>query len=162
MPRIVNAETPTRTTGAEFIARYHEEDVDIIVTQMYLHSTEVGEDGTGRREVPLNPRHTATFDVLWESPVGNIGFEGYYTGRQALEDNPYRSSGRSYLIFGLLYTRSVGPALLYVNSEDLTDVRQTKYDPLLRPAPLRDGRWSTDEWTPLEGRSLNAGLRFRF
>ncbi len=160
--RIVNAETPTRTTGAEFIARYHEEDVDIIVTQMYLHSTEVGEDGTGRREVPLNPRHTATFDVLWESPVGNIGFEGYYTGRQALEDNPYRSSGRSYLIFGLLYTRSVGPALLYVNSEDLTDVRQTKYDPLLRPAPLRDGRWSTDEWTPLEGRSLNAGLRFRF
>ena len=160
--RIVNAETPTRTMGAEFIARYHEDDLDIIVTHMYLHSTEVGEDGTGRREVPLNPRHTATFDLLWESPVGNIGFEGYYTGRQALEDNPYRSSGKSYLIVGLIYTRNVGPALLFVNSEDLTDVRQTKYDPLLRPAPLRDGRWSTDEWAPLEGRSLNAGLRFRF
>ena len=48
--RIVNAETPTRTTGAEFIARYHEDDLDIIVTHIYLHSTEVGEDGTGRRE----------------------------------------------------------------------------------------------------------------
>ena len=132
------------------------------MTHMYLHSTEVGEDGPGRREVPLNPRYTATFDLLWESPAGNIGFEGYYTGRQALEDNPYRSSGRSYLIIGVLYTRTVGPALLYVNTEDLTDVRQTRYDPLLRRTALRDGRWATDEWAPIEGRSLNAGLRLRF
>jgi outer membrane receptor for ferrienterochelin and colicins len=49
-----------------------------------------------------------------------------------------------------------------VNTEDLSDVRQTKYEPLLRPARLRDGRWSTDAWSPLDGRSLNAGLRFRF
>src|SRR5207253_9110227 len=116
--RVVNAETPTRTTGAELIARYHEEDLDIIVTHMYLRSTEVGEDGSGRREVPLNPRHTATFDLPWKSLAGNLGFEAYYTGRQALEDNPYRSGGRSYLIIGLLYTRNVGPALLYINGED--------------------------------------------
>ena len=160
--RIVNAETPTRTTGAELIARYHEDDIDVIVTYMYLRSMEVGERGIGRRETPLNPPQTATFDVLWESPVGNLGFEVFYTGRQELEDNPYRSRGRPYALVGIIYTRNVGRALLYVNSEDLADVRQTKYDPLLRPAPLRDGRWATDAWAPLDGRSLNAGLRFRF
>jgi len=160
--RIVNAETPTRTGGAEFIARYHEEELDIIGTYMYLRSSEVGEDGTGRRQVPLNPRHAATFDVLWKSPIGNFGYEFFYTGRQELEDNPYRHRGRPYLIIGVLFTRNVGPALLYVNTEDLADVRQTKYDPLLRPALLRDGRWAVDAWAPLEGRSLNAGLRFRF
>jgi len=160
--RIVNAETPSRTTGAEFIARYHEEDLDLIGTYMYLRSTEVDEDGVSRREVPLNPMHTATFDLLWKSPIGNFGFEVFYTGRQALEDNPYRLRGRPYTIVGLLYTRNVGRALLYVNTEDLADVRQTKFDPLLRRAPLRDGRWATDAWAPLDGRSLNAGLRFRF
>jgi iron complex outermembrane receptor protein len=160
--RIVNAETPTRTTGAEFIARYHQEDLDIIATHMYVRSSEVGEEGIGRRDVPLNPRHTASFDVLWESPIGNLGFEVFYTGRQELEDDPYRIQGRPYTLYGLIFTRNVGRALLYINTEDLADVRQTRYDPLIRPAPLRDGRWATDAWAPLEGRSLNAGLRFRF
>ena len=160
--RIVNAETPTRTAGGELIARYHEEAVDFIATYMYLRSTEVDELGTGRRDIPLNPPHTATFDLLWKSDAGNVGFEGYYTGSQALEDNPYRLRGRPYVIIGLLYSKQIGPAFVYVNAEDVGDVRQTKYDPLLRPAPLRDGRWATDEWAPIEGRAVNAGLRFRF
>ena len=160
--RIVNAESPTRTTGGELIARYHEEELDVIVTYMYLHSTEINELGTARREIPLNPPHTATFDLLWKSPAGNFGFEGYYTGHQALDENPYRTQGRPYLIIGLLYSRQVGPAYLYMNAEDVGDVRQTKYDSLLRPAPLRDGRWATDAWAPLDGRSVNAGIRFQF
>jgi len=122
----------------------------------------VDELGAGRREIPLNPPHTATFDLLWKSKGGNFGFEGYYTGRQALEDNPYRSSGRPYIIIGLLYSKRIGPAFVYVNAEDVGDVRQTKYDPLLRRAPLRDGRWAVDEWAPIEGRAVNAGLQFRF
>jgi iron complex outermembrane receptor protein len=66
------------------------------------------------------------------------------------------------LILGALYSKQVGRAFLYINAEDLGDVRQTKYDPLLRPAPLRDGRWAVDEWAPLDGRAVNAGLQFRF
>jgi iron complex outermembrane receptor protein len=160
--RIVNAEEPSRTNGTEFIARYHAENVDVIVTHMYLRATEVGEDGTGRQEVPLNPRQSASFDLLLEMGPGKLGFEVFYTGKQTLENDPYRSRSRPYVLWGILYTHRVGPALLYVNTEDLGDVRQTKYEPLLRPARLRDGRWSTDAWAPLEGRSLNAGLRFRF
>ena len=160
--RIVNAETPTRTRGGEIIARYHEGELDFIATYMYLRSTEVDEAGTGRRDIPLNPPHTATFDLFWETEGGNFGFEGYYTGRQPLEDNPYRREGRPYVIVGLLYSRQVGPAFVYVNAEDIRDVRQTKFDPLLRPRPLRDGRWATDEWAPIEGRAINAGVRFRF
>lgn len=160
--RIVNAETPTRTAGGELIARYHEDELDFIATYMYLHSSEVNELGTGRREMPLNPPHTATFDLLWESDFGNFGFEGYYTGSQALEDDPYRTRGKPYVIIGLLYSRQVGPAFVYVNAEDVGDVRQTKYEQLLRRAPLRDGRWATDAWAPLEGRAINAGVRLRF
>lgn len=59
--------------------------------------------GPGRREVPLTPRHTAGVVVTGESEAkGRAGLELYYTGRQALEDNPYRPVSRSYLIAGLL------------------------------------------------------------
>jgi len=45
---------------------------------------------------------------------------------------------------------------------NLTDVRQTRWNPLLRPARGADGRWTVDAWAPLEGRVLNGGVRVRF
>jgi iron complex outermembrane receptor protein len=41
-------------------------------------------------------------------------------------------------------------------------VRQINYDPLVRPSQGVDGRWSVDAWAPLDGRSLNAGVRVTF
>jgi iron complex outermembrane receptor protein len=51
--------------------------------------------------------------------------------------------------------------MLYLNLENLTNVRQTSFDPLLRMTPGEGGRRTVDEWAPLEGRSANAGLRVR-
>ena len=160
--RIVNAETPTRTRGTEFIARYHEQDLDVIVTHMYVWSTEAGDDGAGIREVPLNPRHSASLDVLRRFGSSQVGIEVFYTGRQTLDENPYRERGAPYVLWGALFMHRIGPAQLYVNAENLADVRQTKAERLLFPQRSRDGRWSTDAWAPLDGRTLNAGLRFRF
>ena len=159
--RIVNASQPTRTRGTELIARYHEEDFDVILTHMYVWSAEDAGSGD-TREVPLNPRHSATFDLVWRFGQSQVGFEAFYTGRQSLDENPYRDVGAAYLLWGGLYTYRIGPALLYVNVENLSDVRQTKTERLLFPARLPDGRWSMDAWAPLDGRTLNAGLRFRF
>jgi outer membrane receptor for ferrienterochelin and colicins len=160
--RIVNADEPTKTRGSEVIARYHADDLAVILTHMYLWSTEFDETTRSRREVPLNPRHSAGFDVLWKIGNTQMGFEAFYTGRQSLDANPYRTTGAPYLLWGILLTHRVGPALLYVNTENLGDVRQTKSNSLLLPQRLRDGRWTTDAWAPLEGRSVNTGIRFQF
>ena len=159
--RIVNASQPTRTRGTEFIARHHEENLDVIVTHMYLWSTEEDEAG-GIREVPLNPRHSGSFDLLWRFGASQIGLEAFYTGRQGLEDNPYRDTGAPYLLWGGLFMHRLGRAQIYVNAENLSDVRQTKTERLLLRARAPDGRWSTDAWAPLAGRTVNAGLRFGF
>jgi iron complex outermembrane receptor protein len=159
--RIVNAAQPTRTRGTEFIARLHEDNLDVILTHMYLWSTEEAEEG-GSREVPLNPRHSASFDLLWRFGQSQIGIEAFYTGGQALEVNPYRERGSPYLLWGGLFMHRIGRAQIYVNSENLSDVRQTKTERLLLPQRARDGRWSTDAWAPLEGRTINAGLRLSF
>ena len=46
---------------------------------------------------------------------------------------------------------------MFVNADNLTDVRQTDWDPIARPARDVDGRWTVDAWAPLAGRVFNAG-----
>ena len=65
-------------------------------------------------------------------------------------------------MFGVLVERRVRGVRLFVNGENLTDVRQTRWDPLLRPARGVDGRWTVDAWAPLDGRNINGGVRWSF
>jgi iron complex outermembrane receptor protein len=156
----LNAPEPTRTWGTELLGRYRTGDLTLMLTHGYTRSTEFDFDAGGRRDVPLTPRHALSFNARWEGEAwGRAGFEAYYTGRQELDDNPYRDRGRRYLLFGGLFERRVGRARFFVNVENLANVRQTSYDPLVRPAPLGDGRWTVEAWAPLDGRVLNAGIR---
>ena len=160
---IVNAAELTKTSGAELIIRYSHRLLHAIGTYTYLSTSESNPVGTGRREVPLTPRHEAELAAIWESESrGRIGAELSYTGSQSLEDNPYRTAGVSYIELGVLGEARIGEVHLFFNAENLTDVRQTHYDPLLLPAQAADGRWTTDVWAPLEGRVFNAGVRLEF
>jgi hypothetical protein len=62
----------------------------------------------------------------------------------------------------LLGERRIRNARLFVNAENIFDVRQTKDDPLLLPVPLNDGRWTVDLWAPADGIVVNGGVRFSF
>jgi outer membrane receptor for ferrienterochelin and colicins len=157
---LFNADGPTRTYGTELLARFHEEPFHLTATYTYTRSTEQ-DPGTGlRREVPLTPRHAAGLVGMWEAEdEGRVGVELYFTGRQALEANPYRAESRPYLVAGFLAERRIGRARLFLNAENLLDARQTRHDPLLLPARSPEGRWTTDAWAPLEGRTFNAGVR---
>jgi iron complex outermembrane receptor protein len=157
---LANADGDTRTVGTELLARYHREGLHVTATHTFIRSTEPDPEGAGRREVPLTPRHAVGLVGMWEAEGrGRVGVEFYYTGRQALEDNPFRGEGRPYVIVGALAEWRVRRARLFVNLENLTDTRQTRFDPLLLPARSPEGRWTTDVWAPLEGRVINAGVR---
>ena len=157
---LFNGSAPTRTYGTDLLARFHEEPFHVTATYTYTRSTEQDPEGGVRREVPLTPRHAAGVVGMWEAEgAGRVGVEVYYTGRQELEDNPYRDESRPYLIVGFLVERRLGSARVFLNAENLLDARQTRFDPLLLPARAEEGRWTTDAWAPLEGRTFNAGVR---
>jgi iron complex outermembrane receptor protein len=100
---------------------------------------------------------------MWENEArGRIGVEAYFTGVQRLEDNPYRSQSEAYVLFGGLIERRFGRVRLFVNVENLGGVRQTRFDPLVRPFQAADGRWTVDAWAPLDGRVINGGVRIAF
>ena len=157
---IINAHGPVRTQGSELIARYHVENMDLIATHMFVWSTEIDPATLALREVPLNPRHTAGVDWLWNiKDRVRVGVEFFYTGRQQLDDSPYRMSSKPYLLWGSVAEWRVGGARLFVNVENLSDIRQTRHNPLVRPSRGPLGTWTVDAWGPLEGRIINGGIR---
>jgi iron complex outermembrane receptor protein len=167
--QLVNAPSPARTWGAEALARWIHGDARLTATYAYLRATEWNPDASGdvRRDVPLAPRHTAgVVGSLEREGVSRIGIELYYTGRQALENNPYRSISRPYVIVGFLGERiiatPVGRARLFINAENVGNVRQTRFDPLVRPSRGPGGRWTTDAWTELSRATVNGGVRLSF
>jgi outer membrane receptor for ferrienterochelin and colicins len=156
-----NLAAPMVNAGVEALAVWKAKDLSFVANYAYVRSRETTDQG--RVDVPLTPRHSIGFDAAWEwEGAGRIGVEWFYTGTQRLEANPYRTESRPYSVFGALATRRVGRVLLFINGENLTDVRQTRWEPLLRRTRGVDGRWTVDAWAPLEGRNVNGGVRLTF
>jgi outer membrane receptor for ferrienterochelin and colicins len=155
-----NAAQSVRTWGTELLARIESGPLHVTATHVFTRSTEPNPDAPGRREVPLTPRHTVGVVGAWEvEDQGRFGAELYYTGRQALDDNPYRTTSKSYVVLGFLVERRFGAARLFLNAENVLDTRQTEYDRLVRPTQTPEGLWVTDVWAPLDGRVFNGGVR---
>ena len=53
-------------------------------------------------------------------------------------------------------------AVYFINAENITDTRQTRFDPLLVRERTADGRITLDAWAPLDGRTFNVGVRAVF
>ena len=186
---LVNAPGPTETWGGELLARVEhalgagsgdEESAMLRVTGTYtfLRSTECDLDvgsapasvrgvGCARQEVALTPRHAiGVVTTVEQEGRSRVGLELYYTGRQRLDENPYRSESRPYLIVGLMGERAMttraGTARLFLNLENLTNVRQTRTDRLVLPSRGAGGRWTTDAWTDLAGFTVNGGVQLQW
>ncbi|HEV2199502.1 MAG TPA: TonB-dependent receptor [Bryobacteraceae bacterium] len=158
---IVNLARPTHNVGLEFLGTLRKAAFSATASYTYVHSRqfEFGE----RVDTPLTPRQSFGLVGMWEKEkAGRIGVESYYTGHQRLEENPYRNESKAYVLFGFLAEHAFGRFRLFVNVENLTNVRQTRWDPLLRPDRGIDGRWTVDAWAPLDGRVLNGGVRLKF
>jgi iron complex outermembrane receptor protein len=152
---------PTTNVGLELLGTLRKEPFSVTSTYTYVRARETVD--AIEEDVPLTPRHSAGIVGMWEAEdVGRVGIEWYYTGRQSLEENPYRTVSEPYMILGLLAEKQFGRIRLFVNGENLTGVRQTRWDPLLLTTRAVDGRWTVDAWAPLEGRNINGGLRVRF
>jgi outer membrane receptor for ferrienterochelin and colicins len=154
---LANREEPTETVGVDVLTSWIRPPFSIYGSYTYVNARE------GDRDVPLTPRHAAGVDFAWERPATwRVGLEWYYTGAQRLEANPYRDRSPGYMLYGALLSRRIGRFRLFVNAENLGDVRQTAFDPLVRPSQGADGRWTVDAWAPLDGRNINGGVRVGF
>jgi iron complex outermembrane receptor protein len=156
-----NLADPVTNAGLELLGTVRHEPWSLTASYAYVRTREV--TGGLVRDVALTPRHSAGVVGMWEEEnAGRVGVEVYFTGAQRLDENPFRTTSEPYVVVGVLAERRFGRIRLFVNGENLTGVRQTSWDPLLRPARAADGRWTVDAWAPLDGRNINGGVRVSF
>jgi outer membrane receptor for ferrienterochelin and colicins len=158
-----NSAGATRIGGVEGAAIWRFADNKFLLTYGYARGSRTDAESGVRVPVPLLNRHRVGGDLMLERPgVYRVGIEGIWYGRQALDDDPYRSASKPYLYTMAIAMRQVGALEMVANFENLLDVRQTKYQSLVRPTPTVGGRWTTDVWAPLEGFMANVAVRYRW
>jgi iron complex outermembrane receptor protein len=158
---------PIESQGVEILGTARRALLSVTGTYTYARTREArlrpgfGGQADGS-DLALTPRHSASVIAAVSGARGRIGLEVFFTGEQRLDRNPYRSTSEAYTVINLLGEYRIGRARLFVNGQNLTNVRQTNWDPIARLAPDVDGRWTVDAWAPLAGRVINFGIRASF
>jgi hypothetical protein len=149
--------------GAEAAAIWRFGAHKFLLTYGYANGSMTDAETDRREPVPLINRHRVGADLMLEKPeVYRVGIEGIYYGQQVLDNDPYRNRSKPYVYAMAIAMRQFGPVELVANFENLLNVRQTRYQSLVRPTPTVGGRWTTDVWAPLEGFMANVAVRFRW
>jgi iron complex outermembrane receptor protein len=120
-------------------------------TKAYLH------EGDTKTENFLTPRHRLNNVLLYEvEEKWKIGLEAYYFSKQQLSDG---ATGKSYWITGLMAEKLWKKFSIYINFENFTDNRQTKFDTIY--TGTIDNPQFRDIYAPLDGFVINGGIKLR-
>jgi len=84
----------------------------------------------GNPQKPLTAKHNAGSVVMYEAEKWRIGYETYYTGKQLLSNG---AETTDFVSMGLLVMRNFTWGSTFVNFENFTDRRQSKFSPLVLP-----------------------------
>jgi iron complex outermembrane receptor protein len=157
--QVINATGAQRAPGAEVLIGYVAGPLHALASYSAIHATQVNGAGV-RQGVALVPREAASLDAILEiGRRGRFGLEVDYTGPQSLDNDPYRTRSRPYFSFNALAEIRVKGFAVFFNAINLTNIRQTHFDPLIRPDRGPGGNPITDVWAPLDGRTFNLGVR---
>lgn len=123
----------------------------------YTYVNAVNNDGSESAELPLTPKHSFHGDLMFvEDGKWRVGLDAEYESAQIL------SSGRkvnALIKAGLLAERTIKQFSIYINLENWTDTRQTRFESLIQ-APYDNPRF-TEVWAPLDGFIFNAGCKIK-
>jgi iron complex outermembrane receptor protein len=159
---LANAAHHATSRGFELFGVYDLEPLFITALYSYTDAREpLDAVSTVEAAAPYAPRHAGGVDITWEDATRGtwIALESFYTSRQRLVDDPYLEVSPPYTVTGVLMSQRVGRFKLFANVENLTNVRQTRYAPVVLNARAADGRYTVTPWGPLEGRVVSGGLR---
>ncbi len=152
---LFNAPGYLSTQGAETNAKLVIDELIFYLGYTYT-DTKTHFDGISMRQT-LTPRNRLSFDATYEIE-GNFRFgaESFYTSNQLLSDG---TMGKGYATFGLLVQKMFRHFDIFVNAENITSQRQTKWGSIYTGS-LANPEFK-DIYAPLDGIILNAGIRIK-
>lgn len=106
---------------------------------------------------PLTARNRLNNVLIYEKEGKlKIGAEAYFFSPQKLSDG---ATGKSYWLLGLMAEKTWKHISLFVNLENITDTRQTKFDTIYTGSI--DNPTFRDIYAPIDGFIANGGVKLR-
>jgi outer membrane receptor for ferrienterochelin and colicins len=107
--------------------------------------------------LPLLPKNKLNLTMMYEKEDNfKIGLEGYFTDRQYLYNG---SRTPSFWEFGFSAQKTFNKVSLFINFENFTDQRQSRYKTVVNP-PHTNPTFD-DIWNHTEGFVMNGGLKLK-
>ena len=109
------------------------------------------------RENPLTVRHRMNNVLVYEKEEKlKLGLEGYYYSTEPLNDG---TSGKAFWTFGFMAEKMWKRWSVFINFENLTDTRQTRFDTIYTGTVSQPV--FRDIYAPLDGRVVNGGVKVK-
>jgi iron complex outermembrane receptor protein len=106
---------------------------------------------------PLTARHRLNNVLMYEvEDKWKLGLEGYYVSKQLLNDG---ATGKPYWIAGFMAEKLWEKFSVYINFENFTDTRQTRFDTIY--TGTIDNPLFRDIYAPVDGFVVNGGVKLR-
>lgn len=107
--------------------------------------------------LPLVAEHRLNNVLMYELEDNlKIGLEAYYFSPQELTDG---TTGQEYWIFGLMTEKIWGDFSIFLNFENFTDTRQTRFESIYTGS-ISDPQFR-DIYAPLDGFLVNGGFKLK-
>ncbi|WP_299009821.1 TonB-dependent receptor [uncultured Tenacibaculum sp.] len=107
----------------------------------------------GNPQKPLTAKHNAGSVLMYESEKWRIGYETFYTGKQFLSNG---TETTDFVTMGLLLMRNFKFGSAFVNFENFTDRRQSRFSPLVLPP--HDNPEFSEIYAPTDGFIFSVGV----
>jgi len=107
----------------------------------------------GNPQKPLTAKHNAGSVLMYESDKWRIGYETFYTGKQFLSNG---TETTDFVTMGLLLMRNFKFGSAFVNFENFTDRRQSRFSPLVLP-PHENPEFQ-EIYAPTDGFIFSVGI----
>ncbi len=152
-----NASKPIVSSGFETnLKLIFKEDLKLFVGYTFTNAKETYL--TGNQSLPLLPKNKLNLTLMYEKEDNfKFGLEGYLTGNQYLY-NGFKTP--SFWEFGFMAQKTFNKISFFINFENFTDERQSKYKRVVNP-PHSDPTFD-DIWNHTEGFVINGGVKIKF
>ncbi|TSD67915.1 TonB-dependent receptor [Inquilinus sp. KBS0705] len=143
------------TKGTETNIKLTYANFKLFVGYTYAHVTQ--HTGNSITFYPLVSKHRLNNVLMYElEDKWKLGLEAYYFSPQKLNDG---ATGKAYWTTGFMAERIWDRFSLFINFENLTDTRQTRFDTIYTGSITNPT--FRDIYAPLDGFVINGGIKLR-
>ncbi|MBL7817627.1 MAG: TonB-dependent receptor [Saprospiraceae bacterium] len=151
-----NADKPVQSKGFETNVKFILDPFKFFIGFTYTDAK--GKYLLDNQTLALIPKNKLNLTLMYEVHKNiKAGIEAYFTDNQRLSNG---TNSPTFWEMGIIVEKTFGKASIYINAENLTDVRQSRFK------NVNEGTHTVPKfseiWTHTEGRVFSGGIKYKF